>query len=576
MRVVSHPAFAFVQFVAVLYAVHFSPLYEAALENPPVHAFEHALFLSSALAFWWPILAVAPAPRAPEHAVRLLVLFLALPASAFLGFILYVMRAPLYAHYAAFPGGLADQQNAGAVMWIAGGGPILIALLWCVADWGARRGASALLPIASRRHSMVTFLLAATMLHAIPNDAPETRGRELYTQNCSSCHGADLRGGTAAPSLIGVGAADVDFWVSTGRMPAAVPWIQVSHRGLQPYLSPADETAIVRYVAAASPGPPIPLVATDGDAAHGRMLFQQNCQHCHGVDGNGGAIGGATWAPSLANATVTQLAEAVRVGPGEMPQFGDRQIDQRELDDIATYVTSQRGTARFTGFPIVAGGTVPEGMYGWLAAGILSFSGSASGRSTANNQKDHPMLRNTFLALVAALAPCALSSCASHAAIRIRSGIRRGDGSNARGRRYERRFAHVLTDLFGRKSRTVRADRYAERCEIARSLHACGESAEGFESPPMVNGRTMIVTTPFDRVYALDAVTGDKLWEYDYPLVKREMRTVCCDMVNRGVALYGTMAYVATLDNHVLALDAQSGAVKWNVAVYPTPAPDTR
>ena len=138
VRVLTHPAFALLQFAAVLYAAHFSALYEAALEHPPVHALEHALFLGSALIFWTPILAVAPAPHAPPHVVRLLMLFLALPTSAFLGFILYVMRAPLYAHYAVLSGALADQQNAGAVMWIAGGGPILVALLWCIADWGAR------------------------------------------------------------------------------------------------------------------------------------------------------------------------------------------------------------------------------------------------------------------------------------------------------------------------------------------------------------------------------------------------------------------------------------------------------
>jgi cytochrome c oxidase assembly factor CtaG len=138
VRALTHPAFALLQFGAVLYAAHFSPLYEAALEHPQVHALEHALFLGSALLFWTPILAVAPAPHAPAHIVRLLMLFLALPMSAFLGFILYVMRTPLYPHYARFTGALGDQQNAGAVMWIAGGGPILIALLWCVADWGAR------------------------------------------------------------------------------------------------------------------------------------------------------------------------------------------------------------------------------------------------------------------------------------------------------------------------------------------------------------------------------------------------------------------------------------------------------
>jgi cytochrome c oxidase assembly factor CtaG len=58
--------------------------------------------------------------------------------SAFLGFIFYVARHVMYPHYAAFPGALADQMNAGAVMWICGGGPLFVALLWLVADWGAR------------------------------------------------------------------------------------------------------------------------------------------------------------------------------------------------------------------------------------------------------------------------------------------------------------------------------------------------------------------------------------------------------------------------------------------------------
>ncbi len=94
---------------------------------------------------------------------------------------------------------------------------------------------------------------------------------------------------------------------------------------------------------------------------------------------------------------------------------------------------------------------------------------------------------------------------------------------------------------------------------------------QGFEAPPIVNGRTMIVTTPLDRVYALDAVTGAKLWEYDHPLPRRQLRTICCDIVNRGVALYGTNAYLATLDNHVIALDARTGKIQWDKQLYPLP-----
>jgi cytochrome c oxidase assembly factor CtaG len=138
LRLVTHPAFAWLQFALVLYGTHFSPLYEAALENEAVHAFEHALYLTSALLFWQPLLAVSPAPHAPPHFARILMLFLALPMSAFLGFAFWVTRHVLYAHYAVHANALDDQTSAGAVMWVAGGAPLLLAMLWSVADWGAR------------------------------------------------------------------------------------------------------------------------------------------------------------------------------------------------------------------------------------------------------------------------------------------------------------------------------------------------------------------------------------------------------------------------------------------------------
>ena len=138
LRTIAHPAFAWLQFAAVLYGTHFSPLYELALENAAIHACEHLLYVISALIFWTPLLAVAPAPHAPSHPERLLALFAALPMSAFLGFALYVSARVLYPHYGSGADALTDQQSAGAVMWIAGGGPIFVALLWCVADWGER------------------------------------------------------------------------------------------------------------------------------------------------------------------------------------------------------------------------------------------------------------------------------------------------------------------------------------------------------------------------------------------------------------------------------------------------------
>ncbi len=138
MRVVDQPLFGLALLAVVLYGTHFSPLYERALENETVHAWMHVLYLVTALVYWNPIFAIAPAPHAPSHPARILALFLSLPMSAFLGFGFYVTNHVLYAHYALRPGALADQMNAGAVMWLTAGTPVLLALLWCVADWGAR------------------------------------------------------------------------------------------------------------------------------------------------------------------------------------------------------------------------------------------------------------------------------------------------------------------------------------------------------------------------------------------------------------------------------------------------------
>ncbi len=92
---------------------------------------------------------------------------------------------------------------------------------------------------------------------------------------------------------------------------------------------------------------------------------------------------------------------------------------------------------------------------------------------------------------------------------------------------------------------------------------------QGHESPPIVNGNTMIVTTPLDGVVALDATTGSVLWTYKYPFSLDALGSVCCDVVNRGVALWGTNLYLGTIDDHLVALDARTGHVVWNRTVAP-------
>jgi alcohol dehydrogenase (cytochrome c) len=87
----------------------------------------------------------------------------------------------------------------------------------------------------------------------------------------------------------------------------------------------------------------------------------------------------------------------------------------------------------------------------------------------------------------------------------------------------------------------------------------------GHEAPPIVNGDYLFITTPKNQLLAFQATTGKPLWKYEHDLSETGLKTICCDVVNRGVALYEDKVYMATLDNRVVALDAKTGKVAWNV-----------
>lgn len=92
---------------------------------------------------------------------------------------------------------------------------------------------------------------------------------------------------------------------------------------------------------------------------------------------------------------------------------------------------------------------------------------------------------------------------------------------------------------------------------------------QGHEAAPIVNGRYLFFTTPLDHIVALDAVTGEKLWTYERDLSFRSLRAICCDVVNRGLAVYGSRVYLATLDDHVVAFDAKTGHIDWDRQIAP-------
>jgi ubiquinol-cytochrome c reductase cytochrome c subunit len=96
-------------------------------------------------------------------------------------------------------------------------------------------------------------------------------------------------------------------------------------------------------------------------------LFTDHCAGCHQIAGAGGYAGDAI-APSLAHASPTQIAEAVRIGPYLMPHFDASQINQRQLDSIARYVIWTRHPDNAGGWGLYNIGPIPEGMVAWFIA----------------------------------------------------------------------------------------------------------------------------------------------------------------------------------------------------------------
>jgi cytochrome c oxidase assembly factor CtaG len=140
VRVVAFPVVAWIVFAGVMWASHFSPLFDAALEGPLIHDFEHLLFLSAALLFWWPAVAQDPGPWRMSHPGRAGFVFLQAPQNTFLAIVILGASTVLYPHYATTgrtwaPTPLEDQQLAAGIMWVAGDAIFLGAVMVLVWAW---------------------------------------------------------------------------------------------------------------------------------------------------------------------------------------------------------------------------------------------------------------------------------------------------------------------------------------------------------------------------------------------------------------------------------------------------------
>ncbi len=223
------------------------------------------------------------------------------------------------------------------------------------------------------------------------SEAQIKQGRELFLVGCSFCHGNNgqgvktLDGKQLGPSLVGVGAAAVDFQVGTGRMPAAQPGAQIPQK--EKVYTPEETAALAAYVASLGPGPAIPnpedyslegLSEEERQAAvaRGGQIFLTNCTACHNFEGSGGAMPRGGYAPKIRGVHAKYVFEAMLTGPQAMDNFSNGNLSVEEKRDIIAYLQSLEDNPGYGGFGLGGLGPVSEGLFAWLV-GIGSLVGVA-------------------------------------------------------------------------------------------------------------------------------------------------------------------------------------------------------
>ncbi|MET0933775.1 MAG: cytochrome c [Mycetocola sp.] len=192
-------------------------------------------------------------------------------------------------------------------------------------------------------------------------------GKKLFQANCASCHGLALEGTENAPSLIGVGAAAVDFQVGTGRMPMQAHGPQAPQKPVQ--FTEDQVLSLAQYVASTAPGPAIPdesLLDGEGDVANGAELFRINCAMCHNVAGAGGALTEGKYAPGLSGVAPEHIYEAMVTGPQNMPVFNDTNLTPEDKRDVISALKFMEANPSPGGNDLGSLGPVAEGLFIWI------------------------------------------------------------------------------------------------------------------------------------------------------------------------------------------------------------------
>jgi ubiquinol-cytochrome c reductase cytochrome c subunit len=213
-------------------------------------------------------------------------------------------------------------------------------------------------------------------------------GEKLFNANCASCHGMGAAGTHSGPSLIGVGAASVDFQVGTGRMPMQMTGPQARLKPVQ--FSEKQTEQLSAYVASLGAGPAVPedeyldINSEDVNIAKGGELFRINCAMCHNAAAAGGALTRGKYAPTLDGVSEKHIYEAMVTGPQNMPVFSDANLKPEDKRDIIAYLKTIENNGSPGGLALGSLGPVSEGLFIWTAglAVIIGFMVWLTSRSS--------------------------------------------------------------------------------------------------------------------------------------------------------------------------------------------------
>ncbi len=376
-------------------------------------------------------------------------------------------------------------------------------------------------------------------------------GRRLFQRSCTGCHGENAKGGRAPDLTSGNfrwGGADADLMRVIQK---GIPGTQ-----MPPFPMPDDEaSAIVGYLRSLKSAGPDEKIT--GDAESGRKLFfgSAQCSHCHMFAGRGGRLGPDLTA--IRNERKPAELRTAILDPSQSLRLGFETAD-----------------VKFTGGKSLRGVRKNDDTFSIQIMDANEKLHLLLKKDLRQVEKPHvSMMPNTKLPggqvedLIAFLASSRAPDAASSEPAVPWKPSADFNVSFDRLKNAENEPQNWLTywgDLKGRHYSGLSSITAANVASLA-SKWSYQFAGTGVEVTPLVVDGLMFVTGPLNNAAALDARTGRPIWKYTRPIP--EVHSHCTVMTNRGFAVLGDRLYMATLDAHLVALDAKTGNVIFDVVV---------